>query len=112
MPDLNRRIIKWHPAYNTHAPITDWTDRPLILTYSFRNRNGLYIEPLGPKPAHPDLALLTVKMEGVSVTQIANVYSAPSGSTRANEGSQLLQHTLDATQPVLALGDFNLRPKH
>ena len=112
MPDLGRRITKWHPAYNTHAPIMDWSLRPRVMSYDLRSRNGLQVEPLGPTPAHLDITQLMVKINNVFCTQIVNVYSAPTDCIRAGEGVEQLQHTLNTDQPALILGDFNLRYEH
>ena len=109
MPDLGRRITKWHPAYNTHSPVTDWSSRPRVMSYSLRSRNGLQAKLHGPTPAHPDIMLLTIKTSIAFCVQIVNVYSAPTGCIRAGEGAQQLQNALDPTQLALILGDFNLR---
>ena len=112
MPDRCRRITKWHPAYSTHAPIADWTLRPRIMTYSLKSRSKLLVEPRGPAPAHPDIALLTINIDKTFSLQIANVYSAPTGCIRAGEGVFELQNALNTTQPALILGDLNIRHEH
>ena len=76
------------------------------------SRSNLQIKLFGPNPGHPDLAFFRVKIKRTQVTLIANVYNAPTGSIRANEGIQLLQKTFDTTQPALIIGDFNLRHEY
>ena len=61
---------------------------------------------------HPDIAQLTVKVNNGPSMQVINVYSAPTGCVRAGEGVRQLQNMLDTAQPVLMLGDFNLRHEH
>ena len=63
LPDLDRRITKWHPAYDTHPPVADWSNRPRVMSYSLKSRSDLFIENHGITPVHPDLSVLTVVFE-------------------------------------------------
>ena len=78
------------------------------MSYSRKNCSDLYLEHQGPAPAHPNLSLLTINFRKSLQMHIANVYNAPIGSLRAGEAAQLLLSTIDALQPTLILGDFNL----
>ena len=112
MPDTNHRITKWHPAYNTHSPIIDWSQKPRVMSYRQQDRNSLQVKPYGPIPVHPDITLLTISFNGAHNIQAANVYNGPARCIRSGERVQQLQNTIDIARPVLVLKDFNLQHKH
>ena len=112
MPDTNCRITKWHLAYNTHSLVTDWSQKHRVMLYSQQNCNSLQVKPHGPIPAHSDITLLTISLNGAHNIEAANVYNALAGCIRPGEGVQQLQKAINIAQPILVLGDFNLRHKH
>ena len=106
--DPERRLTKWHPAYETICPWEDWETHPRSLIYARKDRQGLQCEVSAAHPPHPDLVVCEVTIGNEAPFQLASVYSAPVGSARPGEAARAVM-SLPTDVPALWGGDFNLR---
>jgi hypothetical protein len=105
--DLQRRITKSHPSYESFTPVDNWVHRPRAISY-VRKGAGLYTTQLRPCYSR-DLVFLQIQARNTLPLTIINVYNAPPGATDAGGAIKtLLAMSGTLWRSGLLAGDFNL----
>lgn len=97
--DLNCRITRKHPSFECFTPVDNWSIRPRVLTYSWKD-SGLMYAQIRPGAYQQEengdvLFLLVAQALSLPKTLVINIYNAPPWSYRSgswNFVSSFLAH--------------------